>query len=148
MQRQAVIIRRFIEADPGRSAAAVIPQHQHVAIRRMLPHAGPIQHFQIVKPAVGNGEAIQRVGRQVAVVPFRRAARLHCHGDLVGIIAGAHFVHIFDAGTLQIGAAHIHQYGRGGLCVGRREKGEGHQQRQQKQNRFFHRGTSLTFFPL
>ena len=124
---QAVVIGRLIEADAV-VAAAVIPQHENVAVGRVrarrpvdkiaerlaVAHVLPFKGLQIVERIVADGEAVDGLARQVAVVPLVSAARLYRDGHVIRHIDARHFVHIHHAGTLQIRAAHVHHNGGAG----------------------------------
>ena len=139
---QAVVIGRLIEADAV-VAAAVIPQHENVAVGRVrarrpvdkiaerlaVAHVLPFKGLQIVERIVADGEAVDGLARQVAVVPLVSAARLHRDGHVIRHIDARHFVHIHHAGALQIRAAHVHHNGGAG---GLPQRG-GRQQRKQQE---------------
>ena len=139
---QAVVIGRLIEADAV-VAAAVIPQHENVAVGRVrarrpvdkiverlaVAHVLPCEGLQIVERIVADGEAVDGLARQVAVIPLVSAARLYRDGYVIRHIDARHFVHIHHAGALQIRAAHVHHDGGAGGLPQR----DGRQQREQQE---------------
>ena len=148
MNGQTVVVGGFVKAHTG-GAATVIPQHQNVAVGRvgvhcpghkigerfLVGHALPGQHLQVVEGAIGDGEAVDGLAGKIFVIPGVSAARLHGNGDLFRQVNARHLVHILHAGTLQVGAAHIHHDGGGWcLCPGGGWRHQQHGQYQQRNN--------------
>ena len=74
---EVVVVCRFVKAYAGSRPAAVVPEYQHVPVRRerfvrpryvvvkrlLVAHAAPADVLQIVEAAVLYAEAVDRVGR-------------------------------------------------------------------------------------
>ena len=89
----------------------MIPQHEDVAVGRvtidrpvdeivkrlLVAHILPRVGFHIVERVVTDGEAVDGFARQVAVIPFVCAARLHGDGHVLRQIDTRHFIHILHA---------------------------------------------------
>ena len=106
VNRQPVVIRRFVKANAAVRAAAVIPEDQHVAVGRvgrnrpvqivlqrlLRAHVLPRANFHVGEIVVCNREAVDAVRAQTAVIPFTCAACLHDDGHVVRNLRRAHLV--------------------------------------------------------